>query len=200
VLTPVFGEAATTSWPASRSLFTVFEPMSPLPPITTIFMPHPRTHDTRALRPLRCALCARRLQADIPQMPLAATREPAPQSIPGQMEPLSGGRSQPEKASEPRPTAGPGCSSAAGRSRRVVLASALAPSWFAPVRPPQRAALEGLRPLTRVGFGSRAVVPAVPRACRLCSGERLWARQRSVLARCTAPTRQRALDIIPMIA
>ena len=90
--------------------------------------------------------------------------KPAPQSIPGQLEHLSGGRSQPEKASEPRPTADPGRSSAAGRSQRVVLASALAPSWFAPVRPPQRAALEGLRPLTRVGFGSRPAYRHLPMA------------------------------------
>src|SRR5882724_559209 len=38
VLTPEVGDAATTSWPSSRSLFTSFVPMSPLPPITTIFM------------------------------------------------------------------------------------------------------------------------------------------------------------------
>src|SRR5260370_40201166 len=38
VLTPVFGEAATTSWPRWRRMATVFEPISPVPPITTIFM------------------------------------------------------------------------------------------------------------------------------------------------------------------
>jgi hypothetical protein len=38
VLTPDLGEAATASCPDSRSLLTSFDPMSPLPPITTIFM------------------------------------------------------------------------------------------------------------------------------------------------------------------
>ena len=35
------GEAATTSWPPRRSIATVFEPISPAPPITTIFMQFP---------------------------------------------------------------------------------------------------------------------------------------------------------------
>jgi hypothetical protein len=38
VLTPDEGDAATTSWPRSREFITIFFPMSPLPPITTIFM------------------------------------------------------------------------------------------------------------------------------------------------------------------
>src|ERR1041385_3573151 len=38
VLTPVLDEAATTSWPRPRRMATVFEPIRPLPPITTIFM------------------------------------------------------------------------------------------------------------------------------------------------------------------
>src|SRR5262249_20886898 len=38
VLTPVEGEAARTSCPRSPRIFTSFFPMSPLPPITTIFM------------------------------------------------------------------------------------------------------------------------------------------------------------------
>src|SRR5918995_1325494 len=38
VLTPVLGEAATTSWPPWRRMATVFEPIRPVPPITTIFM------------------------------------------------------------------------------------------------------------------------------------------------------------------
>src|SRR5690349_23717837 len=37
VLTPVLGEAATTSWPPWRRMATVFEPMRPVPPMTTIF-------------------------------------------------------------------------------------------------------------------------------------------------------------------
>src|SRR3954454_13568103 len=38
VLMPLFGEAATTSWPPWRRMATVFEPIRPVPPITTIFM------------------------------------------------------------------------------------------------------------------------------------------------------------------
>src|SRR5262249_190933 len=38
VLTPLWGEAATTSWPPWRTMATAFEPISPLPPITMIFM------------------------------------------------------------------------------------------------------------------------------------------------------------------
>jgi hypothetical protein len=41
VLTPVFGEAATTSWPLWRRMATVFEPIRPVPPMTTIFMVDP---------------------------------------------------------------------------------------------------------------------------------------------------------------
>ncbi|MGJ0484917.1 MAG: hypothetical protein ACR65R_10325 [Methylomicrobium sp.] len=41
VLTPVLGEAATTSWPPWRRMVTVFEPMRPVPPMTTIFMVYP---------------------------------------------------------------------------------------------------------------------------------------------------------------
>src|SRR5262245_59771885 len=38
VLTPVLGEAATTSWPPWRRMGTVFDPTRPVPPIMTIFM------------------------------------------------------------------------------------------------------------------------------------------------------------------
>src|SRR6185437_11844814 len=38
LLTPLLGEAATTSWPSWRRMATVFEPIRPVPPITTIFM------------------------------------------------------------------------------------------------------------------------------------------------------------------
>src|SRR5437764_6033443 len=41
LLTPVLGEAATTSWPPWRRMGTAFEPMRPVPPITTIFMVDP---------------------------------------------------------------------------------------------------------------------------------------------------------------
>ena len=40
VLTPVAGEAGTASWPSSVSFVTSFEPMSPVPPMMTIFMIH----------------------------------------------------------------------------------------------------------------------------------------------------------------
>src|SRR5262249_17483272 len=38
VLTPVFGAAARTSWPPWRRMGMVFEPIRPVPPITTIFI------------------------------------------------------------------------------------------------------------------------------------------------------------------
>src|SRR5207344_407946 len=41
VLMPLLGEAATTSWPPWRRLATVFEPIRPVPPMTTIFMAYP---------------------------------------------------------------------------------------------------------------------------------------------------------------
>ena len=41
VLTPLLGEAATTSWPPWRRMATVFEPIRPVPPMTTIFMVYP---------------------------------------------------------------------------------------------------------------------------------------------------------------
>jgi hypothetical protein len=40
LLTPLFGEAATTSLPPWRRMAVAFEPISPVPPITTIFMVH----------------------------------------------------------------------------------------------------------------------------------------------------------------
>jgi hypothetical protein len=38
VSTPVAGEAATVSWPCSVRLATTLDPMSPVPPMTTILM------------------------------------------------------------------------------------------------------------------------------------------------------------------
>src|SRR5262249_54058454 len=38
LLTPDDGDAATTSWPCRRRMVTSFFPMSPVPPMTTIFM------------------------------------------------------------------------------------------------------------------------------------------------------------------
>src|SRR6516162_2806553 len=38
VLTPVLGAAATASCPCSRNLLASFDPMSPVPPMITIFM------------------------------------------------------------------------------------------------------------------------------------------------------------------
>src|SRR5262245_61888617 len=40
LLTPVLGEAATTSWPRWRRMGTVFEPIRPVPPRATIFIPN----------------------------------------------------------------------------------------------------------------------------------------------------------------
>src|SRR5690606_31317048 len=40
-LTPVLGAAASASWPASVSCLTRFDPMRPVPPMTTIFMISP---------------------------------------------------------------------------------------------------------------------------------------------------------------
>src|SRR5262249_24164411 len=41
VLIPPWGEAATRSWPPWRRMATVFEPIRPVPPLTTIFMVDP---------------------------------------------------------------------------------------------------------------------------------------------------------------
>src|ERR1700687_5975568 len=38
VFTPELGDAAIASWPRSRNLGTSFDPMNPLPPMTTLFM------------------------------------------------------------------------------------------------------------------------------------------------------------------
>ena len=55
VLTPVFGAAATTSCPFLRSLSTVFDPMRPVPPMTTIFMSNLLACDARKNAPSRRA-------------------------------------------------------------------------------------------------------------------------------------------------
>src|SRR5215813_13515016 len=56
VLTPLLREAATTSWPPWRRMATVFEPIRPLPPITTIFMGYP------ACRRFKAATVAKNLR------------------------------------------------------------------------------------------------------------------------------------------
>src|SRR6266516_7374463 len=58
VLTPVLGEAATTSWPPWRRMATVFEPIRPVPPMTTIFMVYPPLSTTGD--PLRHSAARRR--------------------------------------------------------------------------------------------------------------------------------------------
>src|SRR5690242_5478060 len=73
VLTPLLGEAARTSWPAWRRMATHFEPIRPVPPMTTIFMIYPPCRTTRDLhehdlghRPAGCARqrrCGRPAQA-----------------------------------------------------------------------------------------------------------------------------------------
>jgi hypothetical protein len=50
VLTPLLGEAATTSWPPWRRMATVFEPIRPVPPMMTIFMVYPPLSNPRAQR------------------------------------------------------------------------------------------------------------------------------------------------------
>src|SRR5579863_304461 len=61
LLTPVLGEAATTSWPPWRRMATVFEPIKPVPPMTTIFMAYPPlrgfTRDRRFIAPSRRMKC-----------------------------------------------------------------------------------------------------------------------------------------------
>src|SRR5437870_4324689 len=47
LLTPLLGEPATTSWPPWRRMATVFEPIRPVPPMTTIFMVYPRLSTTQ---------------------------------------------------------------------------------------------------------------------------------------------------------
>src|SRR5690348_6350950 len=39
--TPVAGDAASGSWPSARSFWTSFDPIRPVPPITTIFISFP---------------------------------------------------------------------------------------------------------------------------------------------------------------
>src|ERR1700750_111829 len=50
VLTPLLGEAATTSWPPWRRMATVFEPIRPVPPMTTILMRYPPLSKPRGAR------------------------------------------------------------------------------------------------------------------------------------------------------
>ena len=52
VLTPELGDAATACSPCALSFFTSFEPMSPVPPITTIFIIVPfLSYSTEAFKP-----------------------------------------------------------------------------------------------------------------------------------------------------
>src|SRR4051812_3064726 len=59
---------------------------------------------------------------------------------------------------DPGPQASPGWPRVVVRSGRMVLPSALAFSWLAPVTRPQRAALAG----AQSGAGSRRTAPAAP--------------------------------------
>src|SRR5262245_17044168 len=54
VLTPVFGAAAIASCPFRLSFSTTFDPIRPVPPITTIFMTWP---SLLILGDCRCAVC-----------------------------------------------------------------------------------------------------------------------------------------------
>src|SRR5262249_21265919 len=70
VLTPLLGDAATTSWPPRRRMATVFEPIRPVPPITTIFMTSPPGCCTFDTSPL-----ARRLRAHLGRQGVPDTNE-----------------------------------------------------------------------------------------------------------------------------
>jgi hypothetical protein len=50
LLIPLLGEAATTSWPPWHRVAIVFEPISPVPPMTTIFMTLPLMMASRERR------------------------------------------------------------------------------------------------------------------------------------------------------
>lgn len=52
VFTPVFGAAACASCPSVDSFATTFEPISPVPPITTIFMIQPFARSREAMTPM----------------------------------------------------------------------------------------------------------------------------------------------------
>src|ERR1700756_3313569 len=51
LLMPLSGDPATTSWPPWRRMATVFEPIRPVPPMTTIFMAYPSLVDDSKLQP-----------------------------------------------------------------------------------------------------------------------------------------------------
>src|SRR6185437_16441194 len=59
--TPVLGDAATASWPSARSFSMSFEPIRPVPPITTIFIAVPFCprwgHYAASLRPGGARVC-----------------------------------------------------------------------------------------------------------------------------------------------
>src|SRR5690242_11633078 len=77
VLTPESGDAATASCPRSPSFFTTFDPMSPLPPITTIFMlclPFLTVPLDRRIRSRRSSVPR---MAHAPAKPLASSRDGA---------------------------------------------------------------------------------------------------------------------------
>src|SRR5262245_12796464 len=71
LLMPLLGEAAMTSWPRSRRMATVFEPISPVPPMTTIFMAYPPLPTTGDLQMGPNAgeenICAQRVHDANPQ-------------------------------------------------------------------------------------------------------------------------------------
>ena len=79
VLTPVLGEAATTSWPPWRRMATVFEPIRPVPPMTTIFMVYPPlstfTLPCRRLETLKCVQIQARKISGTQRACIMQTRE-----------------------------------------------------------------------------------------------------------------------------
>src|SRR5262249_38171187 len=79
VLMPVFGEAATTSWLRWRRMATVFEPIRPVPPMTTIFMVYPP--DNRSVLP-GPRYPPKAVPADCPMPDARERHESGPQRLP----------------------------------------------------------------------------------------------------------------------
>src|SRR5882672_182961 len=76
VLTPVLGEAATTSWPPWRRMATVLEPIRPVPPITTIFIANLLVRSPQAGVCDGCAASRRSERTDKPSSVTSPPHEP----------------------------------------------------------------------------------------------------------------------------
>src|SRR5467141_2863610 len=76
VLTPVLGEAATTSWPPWRRMATVLEPIRQVPPITTIFIANLLVRSPHAGVCDGCATSRRSERTDKPSSVTSPPHEP----------------------------------------------------------------------------------------------------------------------------